>query len=231
MTTTNAVIFDLDGCLVDSEPVSLRALAIELQEAGVPGACFEMTRDNYLGWSLTDVSKDASVRLGRPVPADLVDRYHQRLFDFYEKDGLPQVASMVALHDRLRDAGLITAIASGGSPDRIIRSLTASGLLSRFEGRTFSGEQVERGKPAPDLFFFTAKQMNLDPAACIVVEDSPHGIEGAKAAGMRAVGFTGGSHLDAIRDQHRDLLLSKGAEAVCEDAMDLFDIITNNGRG
>ncbi|SNY92949.1 haloacid dehalogenase superfamily, subfamily IA, variant 3 with third motif having DD or ED [Cohaesibacter sp. ES.047] len=225
MTKPNAVLFDLDGCLVDSEPLSLQSLASEMQEVGVPGASYEMTRDHYLGWSLTDVSKDVTKRLGKPCPPDLSEKYHQRLFALYERDGLPLVDTMVALHDRLFEAGLVTAIASGGSPDRIVRSLNASGLMGRFEGRTYSGEEVERGKPAPDLFLYAARKLGLEPSTCVVVEDSPHGIEGAVAAGMRAFGFTGGSHLDGIRDQHRELLLSKGAEAVCENAMDLFDHI------
>ena len=80
-----------------------------------------------------------------------------------------------------------------------------------------SAEQVRHGKPAPDLFLFAAGNLGVAPADCIVVEDSPHGIKGAVAAGMRAFGFVGGSHLDGIRDSHVETLRSAGAEAVFDD--------------
>lgn len=95
-------------------------------------------------------------------------------------------------------------------------TLKISGLAGYFEGTAFSADQVKQGKPAPDLFLLAAQELGVDPTKCVVMEDSPHGIQGAKSAGMRAIGFVGGTHLDPMREPHRQLLLSKGAEQVCE---------------
>ena len=83
----------------------------------------------------------------------------------------------------------------------------------------FSAQQVARGKPAPDLFLFAAASMSCEPARCLVIEDSVFGVEGARAAGMRAVGFAGGSH---IRPGHAERLAAAGAERVATG----WDVLT-----
>ena len=213
----DAVLFDLDGCLVDSEPLSLAMLAAELRASGLENATSQMTRQNYLGWSITDVCKDVSSRLGKPCPKDLVANYHSRLYATYDK-GLARIEAMVSLLDLLQSKNITTAIASGGLLLRIDRTLSCTNLAGRFKGRIFSGEEVERGKPAPDLFLYAAEKLGVSADKCIVVEDSPHGIEGAIAAGMRAVGFTGGTHLDGIRPSHSKRLYSAGAHDVQQEA-------------
>ena len=87
---------------------------------------------------------------------------------------------------------LPTCVASSGTHDKIRFTLGLTGLYERFAGRIFSAYEVARGKPAPDLFLYAASRMGADPAACAVVEDSPYGIEAARAAGMRAFGYAGG---------------------------------------
>ncbi|MFV0333251.1 MAG: HAD family hydrolase [Tropicimonas sp.] len=220
-TPPQAVIFDLDGCLADSEPLSLETLAAEMRAIGVPWASFELVRERYLGRTSGDVCRDIAEYLGRPCPAGFVDNYLGRLFEAYETE-LKPIPPMVALLDAVQAAGIATCIASGGGLERIARTLAITGLGDRFGERTFSGEQVPRGKPAPDLVLFSAAQLGVAPEHCVVVEDSPHGVEGARAAGMRALGYTGGSHLDGIRGAHAELLRVAGAELVSEDASDLL---------
>jgi beta-phosphoglucomutase-like phosphatase (HAD superfamily) len=87
---------------------------------------------------------------------------------------------------------LPTCVASSGSHDKMRYTLGLTGLYDRFAGRIFSASEVARGKPAPDLFLHAAKRMGIDPALCAVVEDSGHGVEAARAAGMLALGFAGG---------------------------------------
>ncbi|WP_116134550.1 HAD family phosphatase [Tropicimonas sp. IMCC34043] len=228
MDRPQAVIFDLDGCLVDSEPMSLEALAAEMRASGVAEATSAAMRDRYLGVSATDVSRHLAARLGRPCPPDFIDNYHRRLYAAYEA-GIPRIEAMVEVLDRLQSEGIATCIASGGSPDRIRRTLAAADLTERFGTRIFSAEQVAHGKPAPDLVLLAARELGVEPARCVVVEDSPHGIRGAMAAGMRGVGFTGGTHLDGIRDSHASALYAAGAEAVREDASELLAIILGQG--
>ena len=83
-------------------------------------------------------------------------------------------------------------MASSSSHERLRHTLGLTGLLERFDGRIFSAEEVENGKPAPDLFLHAAATLGADPARCAVVEDSRHGVEAARAAGMRAFAYAGG---------------------------------------
>jgi beta-phosphoglucomutase-like phosphatase (HAD superfamily) len=109
-------------------------------------------------------------------------------------------------------------VASSGTPTRIRSSLGTTELIDYFAPNLFSAMQVERGKPAPDLFLFAAAQMNTPPARCLVIEDSVPGVTGARAAGMAVIGFTGGSH---CRPGDADRLRAAGATIVIDDMRDL----------
>lgn len=222
---TKAVIFDLDGCLVDSEPYSLEAVAAEMRELGVADAHWRDLRDHFLGVSLSVIMDHISKCTGKPCPPDFPRRFEKRLFALYG-DNLQQIAGVNDMLDALQDMGIVWAIGTGGSVNRMTKTLQISDLTSRFEGRGFSAEQVRRGKPAPDLFLFAAKEIGVPPEHCLVFEDSPHGVKGAIDAGMRAVGFVGGSHLDGIRDQHTERLLAAGAEVVLTDLADFPALVT-----
>jgi beta-phosphoglucomutase-like phosphatase (HAD superfamily) len=99
-----------------------------------------------------------------------------------------------------------------------------TGLLRYFEPHIFSATQVARGKPAPDLFLFTAEAMKVLPASCIVVEDSVPGVQAAAAAGMRAIGFTGGEH---CRPGHAERLQAAGAVAIAADMPRLSTLLSS----
>jgi beta-phosphoglucomutase-like phosphatase (HAD superfamily) len=83
-------------------------------------------------------------------------------------------------------------VASNGSHEKVRRNLTRTGLARYFEGRMFSAQDVSRGKPSPDLFLHAAATLNVDPSACVVVEDSPTGLTAARAAGMRCLAYASG---------------------------------------
>ena len=108
-----------------------------------------------------------------------------------------------------------------------------------FAGRAFSADQVARGKPAPDLVLHAAHELGVAPEDCAVVEDSPHGILGAVAAGMRAIGFVGGSHMEGIRERQAERLRDAGADVVVTNTWKLYDAIcapvestpSRDGRG
>lgn len=109
-------------------------------------------------------------------------------------------------------------VASSSSPERLRHSLSLVGLLRWFDPHIFSAAQVARGKPAPDLFLFAARQMGVEPHSCVVIEDSVPGVAGATAAGMRVIGFTGGSHCGP---GHSVRLRSAGAFATLADLGEL----------
>lgn len=213
MGQARAVIFDLDGCLVDSEPLSIAALSAELGALGVPDASFEVIRDRFLGVSMHDICNHVAERTGIRCPPEFIDRVEDRLFALY-RENLRPIPGAARLLAALMEAGIPFAIATGGSVRRMTATLGLSGLAPWFEGRAFSADQVERGKPAPDLFLFAASRLGVPPEICTVIEDSPHGIAGARAAGMKAIGFLGGTHLDGSRRAHGGILRDAGAAAV-----------------
>lgn len=222
---TAAVIFDLDGVLVDSEPLSLGVLAEEMRALGIVDATADEVGRQFLGVSLKVIRAYVADRLGRPVPEAFVQRFEDRLLAIYPEklrviDGVPE------LLNQLQDAGIGIAIATGGSLHRMGETLRISGLDRWFQGRAFSADQVAQGKPAPDLFLLAARELGVDPKDCVILEDSPHGVTGALRAGARAVGFTGGSHLDLSRAEHAALLRGKGAAPVLDSMTGMFAALT-----
>ncbi len=222
---TRAVIFDLDGVLVDSEPLSLGVLADEMRALGIADATPEEVGRQFLGVSLPVIRAYVADRLGRPVPEAFVERFEDRLLAIYPEK-LQVIDGVPALLDQLQDAGIGMAIATGGSLRRMGETLRVSGLDRWFQGRAFSADQVAQGKPAPDLFLLAARELGVDPADCVILEDSPHGVTGALRAGARAVGFTGGSHLDLSRADHAALLRGKGAAPVLDSMTGMFAALT-----
>ena len=206
------VIFDNDGVLVDSERLANTILADLLTEAGLPYTFEETVRD-FMGGSMASMRHQAEAQLGRPLPADLEDRYHQRLFDGFAH--LQAIEGVEAVLDHLDAIGITYCLASSGTHQRIHTALTAVGFLDRFEGRIFSAEDVSHGKPAPDLFLHAAGSMGVKAADCLVVEDSPLGVAAAVAAGMKVFGYAGMTDPAKLSD----------ADAVFHDMTALSDLI------
>ena len=183
------VIFDCDGVLVDSERLSVRIEVQLLGEMGWPVTEAEVL-ERFVGRSDEHMVAAIEAQLGRPVP-EFLPTYRERLFHAFDRELAP-VEGVVGALDHLDGVGLPTCVASSGTHDKMARTLGRTGLLERFAGRIFSATQVERGKPAPDLFLFAAASMGVAPSRCLVVEDSRAGVAAARAAGMRSVGYAGG---------------------------------------
>jgi HAD superfamily hydrolase (TIGR01509 family) len=179
------VIFDNDGVLVDSEVIANSVLAELLSALGHP-TTMQDSIDLYLGGSIGRVRQLIEATGVGALPADFEQRYEREVFARFERDLRP-VDGVVEALDAITAA---TCVASSGSHERIRRSLTRTGLIGRFDPRLFSASDVERGKPAPDLFLHAARAMGAAPARTVVVEDSPLGVAAAVAAGMRVAGFS-----------------------------------------
>ncbi|MGW5639281.1 HAD family hydrolase [Streptomyces sp. NPDC003832] len=183
------VIFDNDGVLVDSEPISNRLLAGYLTELGHPTTYEESLRD-YMGSAMHRVHDLVEARTGTPLPADFDDVFHARVFAAFERE-LKPVRGAEEVLAKLAADGVPYCLASSGSHERIRVGHRTTGLSRWFEdGRIFSSQDVGRGKPAPDLFLHAAERMGVAPERCAVVEDSPLGVQAAVAAGMDVYGFT-----------------------------------------
>ncbi|MYX97252.1 HAD-IA family hydrolase [Streptomyces sp. SID486] len=183
------VIFDNDGVLVDSEPISNQLLAAYLTELGHPTTYEDSIRD-YMGSAMHRVHDLILERTGRRLPEDFDEVFHARVFAAFERELRP-VPGVTGVLEKLAADGVPYCVASSGSHERIRVGHRTTGLDRWFEeGRVFSSEDVGRGKPAPDLFLYAAERMGVAPERCVVVEDSPLGVQAAVAAGMDVYGFT-----------------------------------------
>ncbi|MFF7867532.1 HAD family hydrolase [Streptomyces qaidamensis] len=183
------VIFDNDGVLVDSEPISNRLLAAYLTELGHPTSYEESIRD-YMGSAMHRIHELVLQRTGQRLPESFDDVFHARVFAAFEQE-LVAVAGASGVLEKLAADGVPYCVASSGSHERIRVGHRTTGLDRLFdEGRIFSSQDVGRGKPAPDLFLYAAERMGISPERCVVVEDSPLGVQAAVAAGIDVYGFT-----------------------------------------
>ncbi|WP_371599000.1 HAD family hydrolase [Streptomyces sp. NBC_00564] len=191
------IIFDNDGVLVDSEPISNTLLAAYLTELGHPTSYEESLRD-YMGSAMHRVHDLVEERTGQPLPADFDEVFHARVFAAFERE-LEAVPGAVQVLEKLAADGVPYCVASSGSHERIRVGHRTTGLDRWFdEGRVFSSQDVGRGKPAPDLFLYAAERMGVAPEKCVVVEDSPLGVQAAVAAGMDVYGFTAMTPADRL---------------------------------
>jgi HAD superfamily hydrolase (TIGR01509 family) len=190
-TSSGLVIFDCDGVLVDSEPLAIEVRARVLRRAGWPLTEDEIV-ERFLGRSHAYVVSEVEMRVG-PAAARAAEDEFRRETEAVFRARLRPVRGVVGALDLISKIdGLQTCVASSGGHDKMRLTLGLTGLWPRFSGRIFSAEDVARGKPAPDLFLHAARIMGLPAENCVVVEDSPAGIEGALAAGMMAIGYLGG---------------------------------------
>jgi HAD superfamily hydrolase (TIGR01509 family) len=200
------LIFDCDGVLIDSEAIACRADSACLADVGVTISAEEIM-ERYLGISAAMMCSDIEQRYGLVLPDGFVGTLHRRVAEVFDAE----LIAMPGVEMLLRDLPLRRCVASSSAPERLRHSLAITGLLHYFGPHIFSATQVARGKPAPDLFLLAANAMRVVPASCVVVEDSVPGVQAAVAAGMRAIGFAGGSH---CRPGHAERLLAAGAAVI-----------------
>nr|BFD83435.1 HAD family hydrolase [Streptomyces sp. Xyl84] len=208
------VLFDNDGVLVDSEPISNRLLAAYLTELGHPTSYEDSLRD-YMGAAMHRVHDFVLERTGQRLPDDFDDVFHARVFAAFQRE-LKPVPGVVEVLEKLTADGTPYCVASSGSHERIRVGHRTTGLDRWFDdARIFSSQDVGRGKPAPDLFLHAAERMGVAPERCVVVEDSPLGVRAALAAGMDVYGFTAMTPADRLG----------GATQLFGDMADLPDLL------
>ncbi len=212
------VIFDCDGVIVDSEPISIAVLVRAVGSMGVE-ISLEDAYARFLGRSLSTISGILHAEYGLAIDEGFLARMRHDLYGRFRAELLP-VSGIAETVDRLK---IPYCLASSSQPERIRLCLGVTGLLERFEPHIFSATMVERGKPHPDLFLHAALQMQAHPKDCIVVEDSPAGVEAAHAAGMTVFAFAGGSHAQGKR--HRDALLALRPHAMFDAMPDLIHLV------
>ncbi|WP_166388144.1 HAD family hydrolase [Catellatospora methionotrophica] len=192
-----AVVFDCDGVLVDSEIINNAVFAELVTRAGLP-TTLEQSIERYMGRSTTECVADVERELGRPVGFDLPTVYEHEVLA-RQRDELKAVDGVRDLLEVLRDAAMPVCVASSGTPPEIAFRLRVTGLAAYFGEHCYSASMVARGKPEPDLFLLAADRIGIDPADCALIEDSPFGVRGGRAAGMTVLGYAALASADTLR--------------------------------
>jgi HAD superfamily hydrolase (TIGR01509 family) len=207
------VIFDCDGVLVDSEPIINRAHAHVLTACGYPITEEDLV-ERFCGMSDQEMLDIIEREGGRALPTSYGEHVGLMIESGFRLS-LAAIEGVAEVLDRLQ---LPVCVASSSTLEQIQRKLALAGLLGRFGEHLFSATMVGRGKPAPDLFLYAAQRFATAPDRCLVIEDSPVGIDAALAAGMASVGFCGGSHCGP---KHGARLQAHGAMLVIADMHEL----------
>lgn len=205
-----AVVFDCDGVLVDSERVSNRVFAELVTAEGLPTSFDDSVR-RYLGRSTAECAVEIAGTLGRPLRTDLVAEYERRTAEALRAELTP-MPGVSDLLNTLHAAGIARCVASSGTPDEIALRLEITRLAHYFGHHVYSATMVPRGKPEPDLFRYAAARLGVPPTRCVLIEDSPYGVRGGKAAGMTVVGLASLVPPDRLAAEGADLVVTDIAE-------------------
>ncbi len=215
MSGAALVIFDCDGVLIDSEIIACRVETRGLRRLGIEMSEAEVSR-RFTGVRAQEMYQIISDEFGVDIPPDHKDHVKAEIRACFDGE-LRAVAGTHELLDRLATP---RCVASSSDPDWLRQALILVDLHHRLADAIFSGRMVEHGKPAPDLFLLAAERMDVAPADCVVVEDSIAGVQAGVAAGMRVLGFTGGTH---CAPEHGARLAGEGAEVVFADMAGLAE--------
>lgn len=208
-----AVIFDCDGVLINSEELGI---VIERRALAAIGLDYE--REDYVtrfigmtdeAW-LRALGEDRRAQLGEGLPAGFVATMETERRRVYATELRP----VAGISDLVGSLTLPKAVASSARVEALARHLQLTELHDLFSPHIYSAEQVDRGKPAPDIFLFAAERLDCRASDCLVVEDSVNGVRAGVAAGMTVWGFTGGGHADPGM---ADRLQAAGAHLVFPD--------------
>ena len=209
MLDFDAIIFDFDGVLLESELEINRLTAELLTELGHPTTLKEAL-EHYTGLTGADVLRVMEARIGSPVPQQFHDSMRQAGARALA-DGIGPIEGAVDFVRALPTA-LRKAVASSSSTEWIRTHLDHLGLRDAFEPHIYSGkEHVSRGKPAPDLYLLAARELGLPIERTVVIEDSKVGATGALSSGATVIGLAAGKH---CLDGHADMLRCAGVENV-----------------
>ncbi|ANT50574.1 HAD family hydrolase [Mesorhizobium amorphae] len=219
MPQPDLVIFDCDGVLVDSEIIAARIEAELLTLAGYEISPEELA-ETYAGLTFKDIMMRVEEKSAIPFQVSLIDRAEELVDRKLRSD----VRAIDGVREAVAAVTVPRCICSNSRSERIEFMLEKVHLLPFFAGRIFSAMETPTGKtkPAPDVFLLAAEKLNAKPENTFVIEDSVHGVAGARAAGMRVIGFTGAGH---SYPGHADALTEAGAETVIRRWAELKSVI------
>jgi HAD superfamily hydrolase (TIGR01509 family) len=182
-----AVIFDMDGVIVDSEPYSMQALIDVLGQYGIEPTEDDLRRS--YGRRVRDDFVDYFARYGVTADVNIAIAHKHARYYHLAAGHLQPFPGVMALLKRLGDHGHRLALASSGDRVKVAFGMQALQLNSLFE-LVITGDDVSHSKPAPEIYLRAAQRLRVSPAECIAIEDAPAGVEAVKRAGMRCIAVT-----------------------------------------
>ena len=210
------IIFDCDGVLVDSEPISMRADVVLLQRYGIEISEAE-AHSRFVGTTFQAMLDMMTVEHGVVFPEGLDEVKNRMVEEMYRRE-LKIVDGVVDVLNALNAKGLTFSIASNSPRDRVKLAVDLTGIAGYFDAIT-TYQDVKHGKPAPDIFLKAAERAGMAPIQCLVLEDSVTGVTSAVAAHIRTIGFVG-THQDPVA--HANVLKSHGAAATIQSMAELL---------
>lgn len=206
------VIFDCDGTLVDSEALNNRITASIMAENGAPQYNLDYCLNHFAGIRLSEIIAMVEERHNLRFAPDAVEQYRKGVLERMPFELKPIKAALETVN-AVAARGPV-CVASNGERDNVLKSLSLTGIAGIIpDNLTFTADMVRHPKPAPDLFLYAAQKMGADPEQCLVIEDSVFGVQAARAAGMRVLGFTGVHH---DPENQAALLTRNGATAIVQ---------------
>jgi len=181
-----AVLFDCDGVLVDSEPMSERAWRAALEDVGVDMGDFA----DWVGKTDQEMAIHFAAEAGIS-PSRLTSLMGERLLEILEDEGVQPFPDALAALDAAERSRLGIAVVSNSERWRLDAILAAAGIKDRFQV-VVSSDDASRPKPHPDMYLLAARRLGVEPMRCLVIEDSPIGVSAGRAAGMRVVAVARG---------------------------------------
>lgn len=212
------ILFDCDGVLVDSEIIACRVLASEIG-SHIPDLDQAAFAAGIFGATDHDAVRRAEALYGVRLPDGFVEHAAAVIYD----EVLRSVEPVTGAAEAVSSIGLPRAVVSNSPLERVRKMLDRTGLRQLFDDRLYCAEMVARPKPSPDVYLAAAEAMGAPPPRCLAVEDSVAGVTAATTAGMKAIGFLGGSH---IPPEHGDRLLQAGATTLCTTMTRLGTIVS-----
>ena len=212
-----AVIFDCDGVLVDSEILASQVSLRMLEPYG-----FKMSPPEYAKAFAGKVEQDILSLIQQNYQIELPDDFLSKLRLEIEHALDHDLQPIPGVKETIGEIPVTKAVVSNSRLARVISSLKLAGLTEAFGKKIFSAEMVEHPKPAPDVYLLAASELGVDPAQCLVVEDSQSGVMAAHRAGMQVIGFLAASH---IPEGHDQTVRKEGAYATASSMKELGQML------
>jgi len=188
-----AVIFDCDGVLVDSETLGNRVLAEMITDIGFPLSPEDAVQQ-FKGGKLADCLAVVETQMGQKLPADFATLVRAQMAEVFQTE----LQAVHGVREALEAIPLRKCVASNGPEEKMALTLKITDLARYFEGRIYSAYTVGVWKPEPDLYLYAAEQMGVSPEDCVVIEDSHLGVQAAVAAGIPVLGYADHSSPDEL---------------------------------